>query len=667
MDNLSQISGVGTKTLAKLNKLNIDTPVKLLFHFPSRYIDFSHITAINNTQENDSVTITGQLLNFQNIFTRYNKNLQKATVRDSTGQINLLWFNQPYLSKNFKIGDTYSFAGTISLFQNKKTIINPVSGQYSTGKIIAIYPETSGLTSNWFRKTIQNYLSLLLNNIQETLPQNIIQKYKLLDLKKSLYQIHQPTNTNLLNQARLRLSVDEVLSLQAKSYLSKQEWLTQKPQIILKSNQVTNQKINQIINNLPFKLTSSQKEVWNEIKTDITSPNKVTNRLLQGDVGSGKTIIALLACYLTHLNKSLSLLIAPTEILAQQHFQTFKKILKDTKTPLFLLTGSSKINFKKVPQNAIIIATHAAIYQKDNLNHQVALLIIDEQHKFGVKQRSFLGSLNHLPHCLTMTATPIPRTISLTLLGNLDISIIDSMPINRLTIKTFLIPPHKIPNCYQWIQDQIIKTKCQAFIVCPFIDISETMQSVKSAKVEFENLKKIFPKLKLSLLHGKIKPKEKEKIISDFQKNKVNILVTTPIIEVGVDIPNASIMIIQSADRFGLSQLHQLRGRIGRGVLQSYCYLFTESISDKAQNRLKFMEKNSNGLKIAEYDLKTRGPGEAFSTIQHGFPSLRLASFSDIELINTSQKILIDLVKDQNFNLNSLTPSHSPKENIANN
>ncbi len=667
MDSLTQISGVGTKTLAKLNKLNIFTPLDLLYHFPSRYIDFSHVTDINKLQENETATINGQLLSFQNIFTRSHKNLQKAVISDKTGQINLLWFNQPYLSKNFKVGYTYSFAGTVTLFQNKKTIVGAVSGQYHTGKIIAIYPETSGLTSNWFRKTLQNYLPQLIKNVTDSIPKEILTEYQLLDLSSSLSQIHLPSNSELLQFARYRLSIDEILSLQTKSHLAKQNWLTKKPQTILQTNPKIDQKINQIIKKLPFKLTNSQKKVWQEIKNDLTNQTKVTNRLLQGDVGSGKTIIALLACYLSYLNQSMSILIAPTEILAKQHFDTFKKILRSTKTPLFLLTGTSKIDFNKIPNNSIIISTHAIIYQKEKLNHQVALLVVDEQHKFGVKQRSFLGNTNLLPHCLTMTATPIPRTISLTLLGNLDISIIDSLPTNRLPIKTFLVPPQKISQCFSWIENEIITTKCQAFIVCPFIDISETMQSVKSANEEFKKLSTIFPKLKLALLHGRIKSKDKDKIISDFQKNKINILVTTPIIEVGVDIPNASIMIIQSADRFGLSQLHQLRGRVGRGLLQSYCYLFTESTNDKAQNRLKFMEKNSNGLKIAEYDLKTRGPGEAFSIVQHGFPSLKLANFPDLELINICQKILADLVKNKNFDLNSLIPKYSLKENIVSN
>ncbi|MFA6361845.1 MAG: DEAD/DEAH box helicase, partial [Candidatus Shapirobacteria bacterium] len=391
MDSLSQIPGIGQKTLDKLKKLNINQLSDLIYHFPYRYIDFSHITDISKAIENETITITGKLINFQNIFTRSHKNIQKAIVADKTGQINLLWFNQPYLSKNFKIGDTYSFAGTVSLFQNKKTIIAPEYGQYHTGKIIAVYPETRGLTSKWFRKTIQNHLPQLSKNISETLPLSILQKYKLADLKSSLHQIHSPDNFNSLEISRNRLAVEEILSLQIRSYLTKKDWLSHLPQITLKTNPKIDQKIQTLIDSLPFKLTSSQNKVWPEIKSDLINSQKITNRLIQGDVGSGKTILAILACFLTHLNNSLSLIIAPTEILANQHFKTFEKILKKFKVPLFLLTGSKKIDFKKVPKNGIIIATHAAIYQKINLQ-KVALLIVDEQHKFGVRQRAFLGS-----------------------------------------------------------------------------------------------------------------------------------------------------------------------------------------------------------------------------------------------------------------------------------
>ncbi len=669
MNSLSQIPGVGPKIIEKLKRLNINLPQDLLYHFPNRYVDFSHSVKINSILENENVTITGQILDFKNIFTRNGKNIQKAIVSDNTGKIDLIWFNQPYLSKNIKTGDTLSFAGTVSLFQNKKTIIAPEYGPHNTGKIIAVYPETSGLSSKWFRKVIQTQIQNLLIPIKETLPPELIKKFKLLDLKTALFQIHCPTNSQILSQTRNRLATEEILSLQIKSHLSKKDWLKNTPKTKIKITKAIDKKIKELIKLLPFKLTDSQDKVLAEIFSDLANPNQVMNRLLQGDVGSGKTIIALLSCYLSHLNNSLSVLIAPTEILANQHYQNFQSILKDKNIPIFLMTGSKKVDLKKIPKNAIIISTHAIIYKKDNLKNKISLLIIDEQHKFGVKQRSFLSSSIKLPHCLTMTATPIPRTISLTLLGNLDISIIDTLPQNRLQIKTFLVPDHKKSDCYKWIEAEIKKTGCQAFIVCPFIDISESMASVKSAVQEFDHLSHdIFPNLKLGLIHGKIKSIEREKIIKQFQENKLNILVTTPIIEVGVDIPNSSIIIIQSADRFGLAQLHQLRGRVGRGHQQSYCYLFTESTNQKAINRLNFLEKSHNGLKIAEYDLKTRGPGEAFSTIQHGFPSLKIANFSDTKLISFSQEILKELISHYpNFNLSQITSENISSESIINN
>jgi len=669
MDSLSQIPGVGPKIIEKLNRLNINCPKDLLYHFPNRYIDFSYSVKINSILENENVTITGQVLDFKNIFTRNGKNIQKAIISDNTGKIDLIWFNQPYLSKNIKVGDILSFAGAVSLFQNKKTIIAPEYGPHNTGKIIAVYPETSGLSSKWFRKTIQTQIQNLLISVTETLPTNLIKKFKLIDLKTALFQIHCPSSSQILAQARNRLATEEILSLQIKSYLSKKDWLKNTPKTKIKITKITDKKIKDLIKTLPFKLTDSQNKVLSEIFSDLTNQNQVMNRLLQGDVGSGKTIIALLACYLAHLNNSLSVVIAPTEILANQHYQNFQTILKDLNIPIFLMTGSKKIDLKKIPKNGIIISTHAIIYKKDILKNKISLLIIDEQHKFGVKQRSFLNSSTKLPHCLTMTATPIPRTISLTLLGNLDISIIDTLPQNRLQIKTFLVPDHKKSNCYKWIETEIKKNSCQAFIVCPFIDISESMASVKSAIQEFEHLSHdIFPKLKLGLIHGKIKSIDREKIIKDFQNNKLNILVTTPIIEVGIDIPNSSIIIIQSADRFGLAQLHQLRGRVGRGQHQSYCYLFTESQNQKAINRLEFLEKNHNGLKIAEYDLKTRGPGEAFSTIQHGFPSLKIANFSDTKLISLSQEILKEIIKNYpEFNFFQIISENLTTESISSN
>ena len=471
-------------------------------------------------------------------------------------------------------------------------------------------------------------------------------KYKLSPLPDSLKQIHFPDSQSQLESARLRLSLDEILSLLARSYLERQSWANFMPKFTLKNYSTT-----KLINSLPFKLTPSQLQAWKEIKHDLTSETKVTNRLLSGDVGSGKTIIALLASYLSSQNHHQSLILAPTEILAKQHLATFKKYLP--KTPIFLLTAKNKIS-TKIPKNAIIIATHAALFQKEKFIKDIALLIIDEQHKFGVKQRSFLSSQNP-PHTISMTATPIPRTISLTILGNLDVSTLASPPQNRLQIKTFLIPENKISSCYSWLQNDIATRHTQAFIVCPFIEESESLTTIKSAKKEFERLVKLFPKQKLALIHGKTEAKTRNKILDDFKQNKINILVTTPIIEVGIDYPNATTIIIESADRFGLSQLHQLRGRVGRGELQSYCYLFTQSQNDPSLNRLRYLEKTIDGFKIAEYDLKTRGPGETFSTLQHGFPSLKIANLSDIKLIELAKKIFLDLITQfPNFSLKKL-------------
>jgi len=665
MNSLSEIPGLGPKTLEKLKKLNIASPSDLINHFPNRFIDFSKITRISGLEVNSNATVTGKITKFQNIFTRFGKNLQKATVADSTGEINLLWFNQPYLSKNLPVGQIMSFAGTVSLFQNKKTLINPEYGAYNTGKIIAVYPETKGLSSRWFRKTIQANLFSLTQNISENLPPEIIKKFQLLDKKQSYFQIHTPAYINLLNRARNRLAIDEILSLQALSYLKKQQWLSYRPKKIFKSPKTFDTQIDNFIKTLPFKLTESQKNAWKEIRGDLISKTTPTNRLLQGDVGSGKTIIAILSCLLASLNKSVSLLIAPTEILAKQHFDNFSQFLHHQKTKVYLLTAHSKVDLKKVENNSIIIATHAAIFKKSELKKKIGLLIIDEQHKFGVEQRSFLSSSMNPPHCLTMTATPIPRTISMTLLGNIDLSVLDSLPQNRLKIKTFLVPKNKTGDCYQWIRKFIKDTGQQVFYVCPFIEISETLSTVKSAIEEFEHLKtEIFPDLNLDLIHGKMKTADREKIIKNFHDKKTDILVTTPIIEVGIDIPNASVIIIQSADRFGLAQLHQLRGRVGRSINQSYCYLFSESENEKAIGRLNYLALNHHGQKIAEYDLKIRGPGEIFSTIQHGFPSLKIADISNVFLINQCQQILKGIMESTpDYDLNQLV-GHSISDTL---
>ncbi len=640
------LPGIGPKTVAKLEKLNIKSDLELLYHFPYRYLDFSKSIKISQAPLEQNVTINGQIQSINNIFLRNGKSLQKIVLADSTGTIDLIWFNQPYLTKNFYEREVWAFAGTTSLYHGRKTIFSPEYGQYNTGKIIPIYPETKGLTSRWFRKTIALHLSHLLKSCTDPLPLNQLNQYKLIPLNKALTQIHLPQKQNYLEKARYRLAFDEINSLLALSQLQKKSWANFSPRFVLKNYSTT-----KLINSFPFKLTDSQNKAWQEIKADLLSKNKVMNRLLCGDVASGKTVLALLATYLTSQNQKQSLILAPTEILALQHYATFKQYFTDV--PIILLTAKNSLP-KIIPDNAIIIATHAAIFQKDKFTQNLALLVIDEQHKFGVNQRSFLNS-THPPHTLTMTATPIPRSISLTLFGNLDLSALKNLPKKRTLVKTFLVPQNKISDCYHWLSTDIKKNKTQAFIVCPFIEESESAITIKSAKKEFEILKNIFPTLKLELIHGRTKTETRNEILTKFKNNKINILVTTPIIEVGIDFPNATTIIIQSAEHFGLSQLHQLRGRVGRGTLQSYCYFFTENTNEAALRRLKYLEKTTNGFKIAQFDLKTRGPGETFSTLQHGFPSLKIASFSDLKLIETCQLFLKQLQLDYpNFDLKKL-------------
>lgn len=635
------LPGIGPKTLIKLQRLNIHNLTDLLYHFPHRYLDFSHCLPINQSQIDGFVTLRGKITNFQDIYTKNHKHLQIAQLTDSTGSINLIWFNQPYLANIFKVNTIFSVAGKITIFNHQKAIFAPEYGPHHTNQIIAIYPETEGLNSKWFRKTIQSNLDQLLSSISDPLPPDLILKYQLISLPTALRQIHLPQNNQQLQLARTRLATDEILSVLAKSQYLKHQQL-KLPQRPIKIYPIT-----PITRLLPFKLTPSQKQTWQEISQDLGSNTKLSNRLILGDVGSGKTILAILAAYQVHQNQQNTIILCPTKILAQQHYQNFKKYLPNTK--IRLLTSQHQI--KRFSTPSIIIATHA-IFHHHHLP-EISLLIIDEQHKFGTQQRSFLSSPGQAgpPHQITLSATPIPRTISLTIYGHLNMSHLDPLP-HHLPPKSFLVPTNKIQSCYQWLNQEITTKHTQAFIVCPFISDSDNLASVKSATTEYQYLStKIFPHLKLALIHGR--SKNRDAIIHQFLQGQIDILVTTPIIEVGVDIPNANTIIIQSADRFGLSQLHQLRGRVGRGRQQAYCYLFSENT--QSLTRLKFFCQHHQGQLISDYDLKHRGPGRFDSSLQHGLSSFKLADISNLKLIRFAQKIISDLIASQPpFNLRQL-------------
>lgn len=641
----SRIYKMYANRLAKLGIIKVED---FLYHIPFRYDDYSLISKIDKVQEGETVTIIGEVKDIKNIFTRRYKKIQKAIIQDETGTIEAIWFNQPFILNIIKKSNRVSLSGKIKRNLNKNTlespeyeVLNADSKNIHTGRLVPVYPQTWGVSSKWLRKQV--YLTLEENgkNLDDYLPQQIIGDEKLVPLKKAIYNIHFPQSLDQADLAKKRLAFDELFLMQLSGLIKKQEWKEIKSGKKFEIKKFA-EKIEEYIQSLPFELTTSQKKATHEIIEDL-SLEKPMNRLLEGDVGSGKTVVGTVAIYLAFLNKLQTVLMAPTEILANQHYVTIHNLLAPFGVKVQLRTSGSKKNNSDFD---ILVGTHAVISPKINLK-KLGLVIIDEQQRFGVEQRAMVRNKGENPHFLTMTATPIPRTVALTMYGDLDLSYLDEMPKGRQRVKTWLVNEEKRHNAYKWIEEQIINNRDQAFIICPFIEESESMITVKAAVKEFEKLKKeIFPKLKICLLHGKMKSSEKEESLKKFKEGKYDILVATPVVEVGIDIPNATIMFIEGAERFGLSQLHQLRGRVGRGEKQSYCLLFTESKSPKTIDRLKTLEQVYIGAKLAEYDLKARGPGELYGKLQHGVPNLKVATFSDFNLIRKTKNIAQNLLKD---------------------
>lgn len=632
------------KTYAKrLEKLEITTLHDILYHIPFRYEDYSLFSTISQVQPGEVVTLKGHIVEAKNDYTRRFKTLQKVLLTDGTGSIELTWFNQPYLVKSLKPHDMLSVSGRVETFGSKVTMISPnfevlydqASPTIHTGRLVPIYPETAGVSSKWLRRQIFQLLTQAQETLEDFIPRPILDRYKYDDLITTLWHIHFPHSYDEVVSARKRLSFEELFLLQLAAMSRKKAWRERlKGQAL---NPDTNKKqITSFIQSLPFELTSSQKQAIETILDDL-GQEKPMNRLLQGDVGSGKTIVAATVMYHTFLHGFQSVLMAPTAILAEQHYQSLTSFLKPLGVRVGLATGSKKHN-TRADAFDILIGTHALITQTQTFS-KLALVVIDEQQRFGVEQRGILKAKGGNPHLLTMTATPIPRTAALAVYGDLDVSYLMEMPKGRKPIKTWLVPPEKRDGAYAWIQKEIENNDSQAFIICPFIEESENMQTVKAASKEFERLKKeVYPDLKLGLLHGKLKAKEKDTVLGDFRQRKFDLLVATPVVEVGIDIPNATIIMIEAAERFGLAGLHQLRGRVGRGDKQSYCLLFTEGKSEQTIQRLKAMETMHQGAELAEYDLQLRGPGEVYGTRQSGSSFLKIASFSDVQLIDQAKK-----------------------------
>ncbi len=641
---LSHLAGIGPSLASRLKRLNLVSVEDLLYHFPFRYDDFSKSTSVLEAQVGEMVTLQGEIWSIKNIYTRFGKILTQAIFNDSSGPIQLTWFNQSWLTKQISVGDRLQVSGKISKYKNKLSIMAPKWEQCSTldvehknlhtGRLVPVYPETFNLSSKWLRTKIAQFLPQIKNQIEDYLPAKI--RENMLPLDQALDKIHFPADYEEVEKAKKRLSFDELFLIQLATQQTRIRWKQKK---IVQPWKIDKKGLENFIDSLSFKLTLAQEKVLEEIIVDL-SKSVPMNRLLQGEVGSGKTVVAAATIYIAYQNGFKTYLMAPTEILAWQHFETISKLLSPFAIKVGIYTGSRK----KVEESDVIIGTHALL--SDKLQAQnIGLVIIDEQHRFGVDQRTALRQKSQSPHFLTMTATPIPRTVALTLYGDLDLSIIDELPKERLPVKTYIVPEIKRADSYKFISKKV-REGDQVYIITPLIEQSETLADVKAAKVEFEKLQKIFPNLKLGLLHGRLKSKEKAQIINEFKAGKLNILISTSVVEVGMDIPNATIMVVEGAERFGLAQLHQLRGRIGRGVKQSFCLLFTSNSSKEEQSRLKHLERTFDGLKLAELDLKIRGSGTIFSTLQHGRFDLKIADFSDLSLIekvkNTAENLLQD-------------------------
>ncbi len=708
---VEKLKSVGPRNLPRLSKLGIKTIKDLLWHFPVRYEDYSRVISVSEIEPGQKVNIQGEVLKMSNrmIFPRLRQgfggqakrmSVTNALVGDETGAIKVVWFNQPFIANSLREGTLVSLAGKANLDKHGLYLSSPTYEKIQniefknynlthTGGLIPIYPETDGVTSKYLRFLIKPILKGL--GVPDTLPEEIIKKYNLPSLVNALNKIHYPNSGQEAEIAKERLAFDDLLLFQLKALLERRK-LNQMKSVRIKFNKDL---IQDFVSRLPFELTKDQKIAAWEILKDLEKTYPM-NRLMEGDVGSGKTIVALMGAVQVAKAGYQSVFMAPTEVLANQHFGTMSELLGNNFLNIGLLTGSeARFNNEKVEKTNlknkiakgevdIIIGTHAVI-QKDVQFKNLAFVVLDEQHRFGVAQRATLvkpssraqaeGNKETVPHLLSMTATPIPRTLALTIYGDLDISIIKEKPKNRQRIITKVVSPLQRKSAYNFIRDEVNSGR-QVFVICPRIEAEKNdgalrqvqgkplsqmklvWAEAKAVQEEYKKLsEEVFPDLKVAMLHGKMKPKEKNEIMSSFakaseNKRKIDILVATSVIEVGVDIPNATIMMIENSERFGLAQLHQFRGRVGRGEHQSYCLLFSSTSDKNINQRLKALVGCDDGFVLAEKDMTIRGPGEFFGVKQSGLPDLAMASLANVELIKKAQLEARLLLKEDS-NLNS--------------
>ena len=644
------IKGVGPNRVKLLNRIGIYTLNDLITYFPREYEDRSRTKNIAELIDGEEALISafpvGRMIELR---IRRNLTLCKLYVRDETGGCELIWYNQGYLKNVFKQNVRYNFYGKIKKKNGKYEIQSPVyeeNGAYkSTGKIVPIYPLTYSLTQRVLSSIIEAGINEVYGNLEETLPSYIIEKYKLMDINSAYKQIHFPEDFSYFEKARLRLVFEELFTMQLALLC-----LKNKNDIKTKGIQFSSEvKTDEMITKLPFNLTKAQLRCMEEIELDMEN-SKPMNRLLQGDVGSGKTVIAMLAAYKCVKSGYQAAIMAPTAILATQHLESFQDFLgKNGIKCELLISGITKKTKEGILQRLrdgeidVIIGTHALI-EENVVFKKLGLVVTDEQHRFGVRQRTTLVNKGDNPDVLVMSATPIPRTLALILYGDLDVSIIDELPPNRKKIETYAVKKEMNDRINHFISKNIDEGR-QCYVVCPLVEENDEIDAKSVMELAEEYKNKIFSQYRVEILHGKMKPKEKDNIMFQFSKGEIDILISTTVIEVGVNVPNANIMVIENAERFGLAQLHQLRGRVGRGEYQSYCILKYQGSSDIIKKRMKVISSTNDGFVISEKDLELRGTGDFFGTKQHGIPDFKIANlFTDMSILKDVQTIAMSII-----------------------
>ena len=665
--DVKYVKTVGPNRVKLLNKLNIYTLKDLIEYYPRDYEDRSKPKNLYECIDGEEVLIEAMATGRINEMHKGRMTISRLIVKDQTGTCYITWFNQGYLRDKFQPGRMYRFFGKISNKNGRLEMNSPVYDEIdqskNTGKIIPIYPLTFELKQNTLRRIIENGLLEVKGQLPETLPEYILKENNLWDINNTIERIHFPIEFSDFNKARERLVFEELLTMQLALLKLKNNYEHETDGIqFSKDVHMSN-----VINMLPFRLTKAQLRVLEEIDRDMES-NKPMNRLLQGDVGSGKTVVAMIAAYKAVKSGYQATIMAPTAILASQHLESFKGILDELgiRTELLIsnVTKKKKAEILEKLQSGeidVLIGTHA-ILEENVVFKNLGLVVTDEQHRFGVKQRSTIAAKGQNPDIIAMSATPIPRTLALILYGDLDISIIDELPPNRKKIETFAVRKNMEERVNNFIKKQIAEGR-QAYIVCPLVEENEDMEGLQSVVELAEKYQKeTFSEYKVAYLHGKMKPKEKDEIMQRFKDGEIQILIATTVIEVGVNVPNASIMVVENAERFGLAQLHQLRGRVGRGEYQSYCILKYEGNGETIRQRMKVMCDTNDGFIISEKDLELRGSGDFFGTEQHGLPEFKIANlFEDMAVLKKVQglalKIMGDdplLEKEKNAKLNDL-------------